>query len=225
MRLENMSVNEFVGIVKKRQEILLELRKNKNSKERQDMLKELIKIQDKFLTAEEKTLKFKDRENLVEFQIKTRLEMPYTKISRFVEENIGKEYKVSYHRSLFSDVINEVKITSEEGEKYLLFDYEDLVSLQMLYSNKYYKDWDKLFEKDPALKERIWDWVKENVINRNVKEKITYIQKMIKERKKEIKYLKNPKYIESKIVELNKENEEANAELKQIKESLDKVNF
>ena len=203
----------------------MELKSNKNSNERLELLKELVDIQNKFLNAEEKTLKFKERERIVDWRIGTRLHIYYDLISTFVRENLGSEYSVQYKTNYLGNTRFVIKVVDKKGKSYTLFNCDNDANLTMLYSDKYYKDWDILFKKDPGLKERIWNCVKLNVINRNKRQHLSYIQQMIAERNKEIKDLNTPEYIEQKIENLKQKNEEAKNELKQTAESINYVGF
>lgn len=223
--LKNMSVNEFIADVRTRQEILIELKTNKNHDERMEMLKELIDIQGDFLTPDQRDLKFKQREECVHYSMMRRLELHSNDIRRFVDENIGEGFSIRY-TDKFRGYGFVIKIIDSKGKKYKLFDVDDgYADLKMLYSVNYYKDWNKLFNQDPNLKERIWTWVKENIINKNKRERITLIQKKITERNKEIENLRNPKYIENKINELKKQNEEAVKEIEEKENNLYYVGF
>lgn len=222
-----MTINEFVDNVKTRQEILFKLRKTKDHNERMFLLNELIKIQDKFLNAEEKTLRFKERERIIESKIETSLQVSLSGVSfirfsnEYLENIIGKAVGAGY---TCYDKYYSVKV--ESGEKYNLFKLNgSCIYLKMLYSDKYERVWDKFFKKDPKLKEKIWQWAKDNVINHNKKYTLSLIQKRIKENNKKVKNLRSEEYINKIINELNSENEDLQKEQKLLEDNLEIVSF
>lgn len=224
---KTMTVNEFIANVQARQEILLKLKKTKNRDNKIFLLSELIKIQDKFLDAEDKTLKFKEREIIVESKIASSLRVCLSDISmlsfsrKYLKNIIGEAVSAGY--TCYDNYYN-VKV--ESGKKYNLFELDgSFVYPKMLYSAKYERVWDKFFEQDPKLKEKLWQWAKENVINRDKKYSLSLIQKRIQDNNKKVSNLSSEEYLNKTINDLNKENESLQKEQVELENNLDELTF
>jgi len=226
-----ISINEFAALVKSRQEILQELKTTKDYSKRIELIKELIKVEDKFLTADErynssKQVNPKERRELIENKLFWKFEIKHIELVDFF--GVYTKYNVKFKSNMLLPSKYAAKCVVSDGKNtYVLMGrkgWEDCYNLKVLYSDKYFKDWDKLFKKNPEIKEKLWEFVISKIENRKT-EKLTYIQKMIKERKKEVKDLNNPEYIKKKTDILNKEIKEREEEYKGIESTFNEINI
>lgn len=96
------------------------------------------------------------------------------------------------------------------------------IDLTCLYSIGYRKDWDKLFADNPDLKDYIWNYIKDCVINNN-KHRISLIQQMIEEGKKEQDFLRSPNAIRKRLGQIAQERDLMTKEIEEITSNIDEV--
>ena len=95
-------------------------------------------------------------------------------------------------------------------------------SLKCLGCNDASYDWDKLLNDYPELKDYLWNEFK-NIKNKHKEEEIKLVKKMIDKNRKEKRILTVPMFRENRINELDKERNELDDRLSNLKDSLEEI--